>query len=206
MYKLRFHHWFSWGILCNSCANTSGIPEIPQENFRQNSQSHRVQRNFSAGFTMFLLYGELSSRKWFAERNKEKKRPDGNHRAKRLILPRSLPAFLDILIFVVSWSTRWDTRSICVACIFHGTNGSRATIADISADLYRSYKTIGNIEDFLRTPKKPEGGLEWRVEGETGSLLWAQPLARRYYTTGLNIAWKRRNIIRNKSLFVAILD
>jgi len=91
-----FHLWLSWGVPCNSCANTFEILEIPQENFigPLNPQNHRVQRNFSAGFTAFLLYvyllyGELSSRKWFTERNKEKKRPDGNRGAKRLILSLS---------------------------------------------------------------------------------------------------------------------
>lgn len=93
----------------------------------------------------------------------------------------SLPAFLDILISAISCSARWNTRNICVACIFHGTNGLRATIADIG----RSISLLQDDPEYRGlSAKKPEGGRERRAEAETGSLLWTQPLACRYYTTG----------------------
>lgn len=144
------------------------ILEIPQENFvgSSNPRSHRVQRNFSAKFTafhlyIFLLYGELSLRKWFVERNKEKKRPDGNRGVKRLILSRSLPAFHDILISAISWSARWDTRSICVACIFHGTTGLRATIADIGRSILqddREYRGLSALNEEAGGRMETAGG------------------------------------------------
>lgn len=138
--------------------------------------SHRVQRNFPVGFTAFSLHTYsfyTANCHGNDSRNgiRKKKRPGGNHGAKRLILPpKPSPTFLDILISAISWSARWDTRSICVSCIFHGTNGFRATIADIGRSIPflqddREYRGLSaNVEEA--------GGRTGAAEGETWSLSW----------------------------------
>lgn len=182
MCRLRFHHWFSRGVSCNSCANTFGILEILQ-NFvgPSNSRSHRIQRNFVEFMEAFRLHAspldDELSQKWFAERNKEKKRPDGNHGAKRLILLRSLPAF----------PRYFDFCHFLICPMGHAQHLRRV---HISRDKWLSSNNSGYRQIYTAQTRRSgisrtfcEHRRSRRAEGETGSLLWAQPLACRYYTT-----------------------
>lgn len=96
-------------------------------------------------------------------------------------------------------------RNICVACIFHGTNGLRATIADIG----RSIPLLQDDPEYrgLSTNIEEAGGRTGMVGGRrNGKSLVNAAISLSILCYRLNIAWKRHNIIRNKSLVAMIPD
>jgi len=124
----------------------------------------------------FRIPNKLLSRKRLAQLNKE--HPDESRTTVDAIPLEILSEFRDILIFAVSWSVRWDTRDICVSCIFHRTNGAPEQQWPISVDIcVVPFPQDGREYRRLSEQRCSRAG---RRQGETGSL--SQPLAYRYYT------------------------
>lgn len=167
------------------------ILEISQHNFIGFAES---SRNFC-----FPVPSKRSLREYLIRRMINKKLPDVKRNG--CYYPKAVRHSY-FYFCEISDPSNGTTRNICVTCIFHGANGFPVTIVNTGGSIPflqddREYSRLSAKHSHPSQTRKPEGRWEGRAGGGNWKSLAAISLSILYYR--LDIAWKRRNVVCNKS-------